>query len=445
MVVLVAVPAGIAVPARAGELPAPAGESPAPPAKSVQTSGWPSAQSIAAPRPQNALHDLIDRINAADKARSSRDASSGLAGTVIDPDRSLLNLYWHGRQPAAVSKEIAAGRSRGLQVKVYSAPYTLLQLTAERDRLATRYMKNAKSGDPKVMSIGPKPDGTGLQIGVAPGAASLKAARSIIRSTVAFDVIAGDSPIRASRGLDSQPYWGGSYVENWGPIGEAPRNACTMGFSATRKNSSGAVLPVMLTAAHCGEGGDVWRLSNGAYYGQEQELTTAGHDYDAMLVGVPTNQGVIYDGPSFYDGDTNTGKPVSGYAGTVVGDRFCTSGSFSGTICNIRAMVVGVTIDVTGYGQIKQTVLSEQQDGIAAVGNGDSGGPVFYPTGTGDSQAQARGTISAIPSASVYWRPCQGVPGVPNDQEGRHCSYRFYFPDIRYQLGAYSNANILTY
>jgi hypothetical protein len=91
-------------------------------------------------------------------------------------------------------------------------------------------------------------------------------------------------------------------------------------------------------------------------------------------------------------------------------DRFCTSGSFSGTICNIRALVVGVTVDVTGYGQIKQTVLSEQQDGIAAVGNGNSGGPVFYPTGTGDSQAQARGTISAIPGTSVYWRTCQGFP-----------------------------------
>ena len=45
-------------------------------------------------------------------------------------------------------------------------------------------------------------------------------------------------------------------------------------------------------------------------------------------------------------------------------------------------------INVTGYGEIKQTVLSEQQDGIAAVGNGDSGGPVFYPTGTNNSQAQ---------------------------------------------------------
>jgi hypothetical protein len=400
---------------------------------------------VAASQAQTALHDLIDRITAADRARSRKDASTGLAGVVIDPDQSLLNLYWHGAQPAAVKSELAAGRSRGLEVKVHPASYTLGQLTAERDRLATRYMGKVRSGDPKVTSIGPKPDGSGLQIGVAPDATSMKTARSTINSAVAFEVIAGDSPTRTSRGLDTQPYWGGSYMENWGPIGEEPEGSCTMGFSATRKNSSGAVLPVMLTAAHCGEGGDVWRLSNGGYYGQEQELTPAGHDYDAMLVGVPTNQGGIYDGPSFYNGDTSTGKPVSGAGATVVGDRFCTSGSYSGTICNIRAMVVGVTIDVTGYGQIKQTVLSEQQDGISAVGNGDSGGPVFQPTGPANGQANARGTISAIPGQSVYWRPCQGVPGVPNNQVGRHCSYRFYFPDIRYQLGAYSNANILTY
>lgn len=164
-----------------------------------------------------------------------------------------------------------------------------------------------------------------------------------------------------------------------------------------------------------------------------------------MLINVPSNQGAIYDGPSFYNGDTNNGKPVAGYAGTAVGDRFCTSGSYSGTICNIRAMVVGVTINMGGYGEVKKTVLSEQQDGIAAVGNGDSGGPVFQPTGTNNSQATARGTISAIPGQSVYWRPCQGVPGVPNDQQGRHCSYRFYFPDIRYQLGAYSSTYVLTY
>lgn len=430
---LVAVPAGISAPAQAGE-------SPAPPAKTVQTVGSPSAKSVAAIQAQNALHELINRITTADKARSSRDASSGLAGTVIDPDRNLLNLYWHGPQPAAVSKEIAAGRTRGLQVKVYSAPYTLAQLTAEQDRLATRYMSKAKSTDPKVMSIGPKPDGAGLLIGVAPDAASMRAARAAISSTVAFDVIAGDSPTRATRGLDTQPFWGGSYMENWGPIGDEPEGSCTMGFSAVRN-----LLPVMLTAAHCGAGGNVWRLSNGSYYGQEQEITPAGHDYDAMLINVPSNQGAIYDGPSFYNGDTNNGKPVAGYAGTAVGDRFCTSGSYSGTICNIRAMVVGVTINMGGYGEVKKTVLSEQQDGIAAVGNGDSGGPVFQPTGTNNSQATARGTISAIPGQSVYWRPCQGVPGVPNDQQGRHCSYRFYFPDIRYQLGAYSSTYVLTY
>jgi hypothetical protein len=254
-------------------------------------------------------------------------------------------------------------------------------------------VKKAKPGDPKVMSIGPKPDATGLQIGVASNAASMKTVTVTISSTVAFDVIAGDNPTRASRGLDTQPYWGGSYMENWGPIGDTPSNACTMRFSAIRN-----LLPVMLTAAHCGGGGDVWRLSNGDYYGQEQEITTARHDYDAMLVGVPSNQGAIYDGPSFYDGDTNNGKPIAGSGATVVGDRFCTSG-----------------------------------------------GPVFQPTGPNNSQATARGTISTIPGQSVYWRPCQGVPGVPNDQAGRHCSYSFNFPDIRYQVSPYSSTYVLTY
>lgn len=430
--VVVAVPVGISVPAQAGEPPLP-------PAKTVGSAAPSSAESAAVLRAQDALHQLVERITTADKPGKQRDPSTGLAGVVLDPDRGLLNLYWHGRRSAGVDKEIATGRTSGLQVRTHSAPYTLSQLTAERDRLATRFIKNAKPGDPKVMSIGPKPDGSGLQIGVDPSAASMKLARTAINSTVGIDIVAGDAPTRTSRYLDTQPYWGGSYMEKRNSTGGPVTGACTMGFSTTR----GGNPYNMLTAAHCG--GYQWTLSSGAHYGWVQPVTTAGHDYDAQLINVAANQGVIYDGPSIATGDTTNGKPVVGSGQTFVGDRLCTSGSFSGTTCNIRAMSVGQTINVGGYGQVKQVVLADQQDGIAAVGNGDSGGPVFALTGLNNSQAIARGTISAIPGNTAYYRPCQGVPGVPNDQAGRHCSYRFYFPDIRYQLGAYPGASLVTF
>lgn len=59
-----------------------------------------------------------------------------------------------------------------------------------------------------------------------------------------------------------------------------------------------------------------------------------------------------------------------------------------------------MTIDVTGYGQLKQTVLAEQR--IAAVSNGDSGGPVFQPIGPNNSQATAE------PSAQFPVNRCTG-------------------------------------
>ncbi|MEQ4300092.1 hypothetical protein ABNF97_01650 [Plantactinospora sp. B6F1] len=162
------------------------------------------------------------------------------------------------------------------------------------------------------------------------------------------------------------------------------------------------------------------------------------------MIGVPSSQGGIYDGESVVTGDTNTGKPVASAAATNVGNTLCTSGSFSGTQCGGVAVAVDQTINMGGYGQVTDMVRAEKSNGFTMVGNGDSGGPVFFNTGEDNSWAIARGTVSAIPGDSDDWGACHGVPAGPDDDENaRHCSWRFWYPDITVQLAGV-NATIRT-
>ena len=85
---------------------------------------------------------------------------------------------------------------------------------------------------------------------------------------------------------------------------------------------------------------------------------------------------------------------------------------------------------MAGYGTVTGVVAGAEVHGNAAVGNGDSGGPVVVLNG-GDLSSVARGTISAM---STVFVPCPGMPTGP----GRNCSNIVYFPDIAFALHAFN-------
>lgn len=187
-------------------------------------------------------------------------------------------------------------------------------------------------------------------------------------------------------------------------------------------------------ANHCGAG--KWRTgavtdSSGAIIQHVLGSTIVTRDvaHDTQLI--LTSQGAgaaAYTGESWL-GSGQSGRAVKGSAANHAGDYVCTEGSFSGTRCDIRVMDTGSTINVIGYGQMRDMVTADNIHGEDAAGNGDSGGPVVSVTTGG---VLARGTISAMNNDQFV--ECVGVPGVADDEDGRHCSSEIFYPDIQYQL-----------
>lgn len=229
-----------------------------------------------------------------------------------------------------------------------------------------------------------------------------------------------------------RPHWGGAYIERWDFNHTRFMGSCTSGFAV----NASALVYTMLTAAHCGAN-SYW------FTGDASDRYVSGNENprnDAMLLNQGSsngNVGAIWVGGSLMGERPQGGARVARAQTSRVGDFICTSGAFSGSFCNMRVQSTRQAIDMGGFGTVTEAILAIQRDGLGAVGNGDSGGPVFSVDE--DGRVAARGTLSAIPSDQGTWVDCQGVPGgPPNDPNSRHCSWAFWYPDILFQMGGMS-------
>ncbi|WP_143115993.1 hypothetical protein [Lentzea xinjiangensis] len=347
---------------------------------------------------QDKLHKIAERV----------DRGNGFGGFFVDAGSKTLNVYWKGKAPAKVTAAAAVAKAQGLQVKVHSAKYSQAELKAEAARLL-------KAGG-SIQSIAAKYDGSGLAVKQAAGFS----AQSAPQSSVAVEVESGEVELAASRLVDTSPYKGGAYIENY--VNGEVQGACSSGFAVV-SNATGA--DKLLTAAHCGDSGSFF--TNGAldYIGSVESRSVSS---DSEIVNA-TGQARVWIGDSIQTESNQYGLDVIGSSATLAGDWLCTSGSFSGTICDIRAVQTGLTICLTGFGCVNNSVEALHQGGYSAGGNGDSGGPLFSVQQPGD-RLVARGTLTAISVAPADIRQCSGVPA----ENGRRCSQRIFYPDIVAQM-----------
>lgn len=177
----------------------------------------------------------------------------------------------------------------------------------------------------------------------------------------------------------------------------------------------------MMSADHCGVGSSAnW------YYSSNSTASAQISPYGGMLAVSPfTFDAGVWTGTtgtsSFYAyvftggyTDVSTLSAVKGAAAPVVNDQVCYSGSYSGNVCT---NIVNPTNVLTCYSPTmcyQGQVITTQASNIEAVGNGDSGGPV-YTAATGG--VNAAGIISGIIGGSST---CTGEPGAP--PPGRQCS-----------------------
>jgi hypothetical protein len=381
------VPGGAAAQAAPKPVPQASGADALPGAASVPGGYASWAQLMAV---QRRLDSAADRIVAA--------RASGYAGVITAPENREVQVYWKGTVPSS-AQTILGDLRRTVPISVLPARYSERELLAESNRLARQ---------PGVTAVAPNADGSGLSLSLRSRSFAEGAMRA---STIKVTSTTVATPALASRGNDSPPYWGGA---RW--------NGCSTGFAIAI-----AGVTKMLSAGHCAANG------NAAYDGGGDYMGTVSGDnnaYDRLYVNT-TSGGRIYDGGV---GTGEFSKPVVAATHSYVGDWLCTSGAYSGARCNIQVKAVNQTINV-GY-TIYQIVRAEQVDHTNAVGNGDSGGPVFSLS-TDPNKVIAKGTNTAIDTSTAV--ACTGVPSGG----GRTCAWRFYYVDIVNSLSAYG-ASLVT-
>ncbi len=334
---------------------------------------------------------------------------NGFSGFYVDAAAKTLNVHWKGKPPAKVGAAAAVAKAQGLIVKVHPAKYSRAELDAEAARLLA-------TGS--IQGIGAKHDGSGLRVTRKVGLSAQAAVP--VRSTVPIDLETGTAELAASRYRDTSPYKGGGFISY--ETDGRPQGACSTGFAVIDNASNRDGL---LTAVHCGWLGTRYHNGAGQLVGEVGNVT---YQSDAAII-FAAAEPKVWIGDSIRNEANQYGLDVVGAAETLPGDFVCTSGAFSGTICDIRVTETGLNHDFPGWGLFFGLAEAVHTGGYSAGGNGDSGGPVFSVRQPGDKLV-ARGTLTAFSTRSSDIRQCSGVPA----EHGRKCSQRILFPDITDQL-----------
>lgn len=351
----------------------------------------------------------------------------GFLGTEIGADS--LDLYWKGELPSQVADLIT---DASVAVRVHPAAFD----AAELDRAARHLLENATE------IFGRQPVRAGLStdfssITVTFEAGQLRTLDSEPQPELLFgiplDYTEGTAPEPTQTDWlwgDLPPFFGGGAIYRPASPDEGGEGAyyCTTAFTVTRNfNGDEGVL----TAGHCEPPDElgVWRSpGNGVFVGSFAIFSTA---RDSMVL----TGGGGYD-PEIWVGAYNGGAHfgVAGAANPGVNTLVYPQGSWSGG-SEVRVIETNqywlVCGETWGPG-----FVTENEDGIPSVGQGDSGGPTVTPV-TGSTTVTARGLISAV-AVSHIGDDCQGLT-----HDARRCGVEAFHINIA-QIAATHNVTIQT-
>ncbi|MER5727524.1 S1 family peptidase [Streptomyces sp. NPDC002138] len=333
----------------------------------------PDAAAMALMRRQRPLLDAAHQLRQAGTA-----ALPGFSGITVDPERSTLHLYWDGPLPAAAQRTVRRLGGPSVRIEVGRAP-------------------------------APDPGGTGAarQVPVAAGTAA---------GAVAGTTDPAPAPRPPGRVNDRAPVSGGALLIT-------QPETCTAGFGVVSEATGRKQL---LTAGHCGPVGSPWFNGDGEFLGN---AVSRHPEADALVIDVNSSDRVWHGAVSeTLDGIDEAARTVTEARSPEVGQYVCTSGAVSGTHCGLRVTRTGVVVSVAGT-DVPDQIEAEQTGHVAAAGNGDSGGPVYSAT-TSTGPVMAHGMITAYDRQQTA--PCSGAP----TGNGRNCSWRVYFTDVRAVLKA---------
>ena len=199
------------------------------------------------------------------------------------------------------------------------------------------------------------------------------------------------------------------------------RGGCSSGFSLRRPSDG---VRFLTTAYHC--------IGNAA----DHQVSDGGDDYMGPIPGALEFRGrdlvaiqVNSDNFIWVGGynATSAKKEVTRAASPRVGNIICTSGAYSGALCNARvtrSLVPYAIDDHHDPDSDKRYTFhvweAVQLNGTAIAGQGDSGGPVIINTDT--TQVVALGSVTGGSTPDQV--RCAGR------NPERHCSDVLYFSDV---------------
>lgn len=349
------------------------------------------------------------------------------SGMTADSENQRLVVHWKGTPPTEV-KELTAELAglHDISIDLRAAPFTREQL----EQGARELMDQPSRQNTALTMAAPLEDGTGLRVwqdnsatgtAVRPSAPSAAtdapsgSATSEHNLPTQFPVVVetdGAEPLAATRYNDSIPLWGGARI--------TAGNSCTTAFAVWRADLGQRTT----SAAHCGPKN--WRTGGGNPVGPSIIMVPG---IDTQIIDAPALPGM------WHGQVTSTGAPgpdetflrVSALHRPVAGLHVNSSGSFSGTRSAILTVQTGIVLEIPGFGLIHEQVMGHQATRGPAVGNGDSGGPMFRYAP--DNRVEAAGIITAIDLNTEV--ACTGVPTGVND---RKCAWRMFYTDFSESL-----------
>lgn len=339
----------------------------------------------------------------------SRNKLSGFTGVGIDVDGQAVKLYWKGGLvPAQLHAALTV--PKGVRLVTVSTPYSKEELNSEARRIA-------EQNPDLVVSAGPNADFSGLAVSmdeatvsrqlVAPAAVAASAG---ITSAIPLSFSSHARLTASSRWADRPPYWGGAAIMR--PVGSGLYDFCTTGFEG--KATDGHL--VMITADHCGQKVE-WTTGDGWIVGD------SGSGYkslDANLILNTPYEGNIYNG----DYTSNTGVPIYGAGDPALDSLVFASGSWSGASV-VRVQRVNQFWNLTGLGTVGPGFITINDDQVASIGQGDSGGPVAQVASVPGGYGIYAGGITSAISTGAFLGACQGL-----QSSGRQCSTHAFIVNI---------------
>jgi hypothetical protein len=366
---------------------------------------------------------------AADDARAIA-GDAYYTNAVVDSQANTVTVYL-AHAPQGVVDQLTAAHPSTYVVD-NSAAFSEAKALKLEDAISSRIPAWAAAGV-RIGHLRPTLDGH-LEVGVRSDVADA-ASRLGAQYGGAVRVVADTEPtyLTAWRYNDSSPWNGGDFIYHLGSTEGADCSSGVPVHDATNGTQ------YMLTASHCfwsfgGVGTSVRngyiRLDNGTVYSgssttligsvtKNSNLTSGSTTIDTALIKASTST------LSFVAAWNSQGWGVYvGRATNHVGDQVCQSGAFDGQICGgivIRAlnMTVCPTFEVFCVNHLVQA--NNSTSGAVALGDGDSGGPVYSYTG---SNLLARG-MTDIGSVD---RTCTSVPTGTSGLRG--CYHTLYFVDM---------------